>query len=318
MNWFRKFSLVFAILAGACGELPQPFEHGQQKTVYPLAELAVDVRITPVADLPGPAGRALAQAVAKNLGAYGVTATQRDQAPSRFILEGRAEEAYGPSGNTADIIVIWNLRERDGEETGIHVQELPSAWTHWEPLDAGMILSLGEQPAKAIAALIGVDAELLPSKIGHVRQGIYVAGVAGAPGDGNTTLAAAIRRTLSARGTATTDEKKAAAYILRAHVNIDPPNEGEQHIEIVWRINRPGGEMVGKAAQENMIPARSLDKKWGPIAGYAAAAAVDGIQDILDRDKRNDTRAGIVLPPNSDLTPPKAPKPPPPSSQAGS
>ncbi|MBT3360928.1 MAG: hypothetical protein HN403_14995 [Rhodospirillales bacterium] len=304
MRRLKILLVVLATFAAACGELPQPFEHAQQKITYPLAELAVDVRVLPVAGLPGPAGRALARAVVINLGAYGVTASHRENTASRFVLEGSIEEAFGATGNRATMVVHWALRETGGEQTGIHVQEIQSAWSDWQPHDTGTILALGAPPAKAIAGLVGVDAELPPSAMGQVREGIFVRGVVGAPGDGNTSLAAAMRRALSVLGVATVDNAEAAAYVLRAIVTADPPKQEEQRIAIVWRVERPNGDLMGEAAQENAIDAGSLDGKWGATAGYAATAAVDGIEEIMDRGKASKMGGAITLPPNSELVPP--------------
>jgi len=304
MHWFRNFSLILVLIVPACGELPQPFEHGQQKTTYPLAELAVDVRVLPVKGFSRPAGRALARAVAINLGAFGVTGTHRGNAASRFILDGTVTKAYGVTEDHATLLIQWTLRERGGEETGIHVQELHAVWLDWESSDTSVIIGAAASPAKAIAGLVGVDAELPPSAIGKVSTAIFIHGVAGAPGDGNKSLAVAIRRNLSARGAATFDSPDGVAFIVRATVKVDPPNQREQRISIVWRVDRPNGDPLGEASQVNTIPAGSLDGKWGAVAGYVAAAAVDGIQEILDRSKASETSGTITVPPNSNLVPP--------------
>ena len=137
-----------------------------------------------------------------------------------------------------------------------------------------------------------------------VRAGIFVEGVSGAPGDGNASLAAAMRRALSIRDIAVTEGEATAAHILRATVKADTPTGDQQRIAIVWRLENAGGELLGEAAQENAIEAGSLDGKWGTVAGYAAAAAVDGIEEILERSKASETGGTITLPPNSDLAPP--------------
>lgn len=314
MHRFSIISLAFVLFAAACGELPLPFEHRQQKAAYPLAELAVEVRVLPLSGLLKHRGRALARAVAINLGAHGFTATFGNTGASRFILQGSVEKAFDVSQDGATLLIHWSLRERNGEPVGLHVQELQTVWADWGPPDAGDVMAFGAPPAKAIAGLIEVDAELPPGAMATGRTGIFVQGVTGAPGDGNNSLAAAMRRALAIRSIATADTATTAAHILRATVKADAPSADQQSIAIVWRLDNPKGELLGEAAQQNTIEAGSLNAKWGPVAGYAAAAAVDGIEEILARKKGNETGGRtIILPPNSNLVPPEAPKTAPPA-----
>ena len=121
----------------ACGEVPQPFAHARTATPYPLAALILDVRVAPVAGLPDAAGRGLAQAMAENLGGYGVTATDRDDTPSRFVLTGRATAEPPDGERIADLLITWTLNDAEGTQIGLHIQELRTAWTDWQPLDMG-------------------------------------------------------------------------------------------------------------------------------------------------------------------------------------
>lgn len=293
---------VFALLllAAACGPLPQPFEHDAEGRSYPLAELAIDVRVAPVGGLPASAGEALARAVAENLGAYGVTATSRPGTASRFVLLG----VYGPG----DATIVWTLYDADGEATGIHAQavEVP-------PVDVGAIQAAGWMPAKALAALVGVDAELPAVTVPGGRQGIFLTGVAGAPGDGDTALAKALRQALEASSFGSADSAEAAAHFVQGTVTADPPREGSQRIAIRWQVTTADGHEVGEANQENMVPAGRLDRRWGGIAVLAAQAAAEGIAEILQQAgndgtaSRSDGRPSIVLPPSGDLPPPAGP-----------
>ncbi len=312
----RFFGLLIALLPlamAACGDLPQPFAHSRTATSYPLAALTLDGRVTPVEGLPDAAGRGLAQAMAENLGGYGVTATDRDGAPSRFVLNGRAS-AEPPSGETiADLLITWTLNDAEGTQTGLHVQELRAAWTDWQPVDMGLMRAFAAAPAKAVAALVGVDADLPAGAAAEpAGDSLFVAGVVGAPGDGNTALAAAIARELAAAGLTVVTERTAAALILRGEVAVGPASGGEQPVALTWRVELPDGSPVGEAAQENAVPAGSLDGAWGPVAGYASAAAIEGIRAIIERRKAQGRQpAGIALPAEPVLPPPpgRAPAP---------
>jgi len=209
------FLSAFLVLA-ACGPLPQPFEHNMQGSAYPLAELAIDVRVAPVAGLPAATGEGLARAVAENLGAFGVTATSRPGIASRFVLQGvYAEPGAAP---LADATILWTLYDADGEATGIHSQaiEVPFA------ANAETIGAAGRQPAKALAALVGVDAEL-PATGPRARRGVFLAEITGAPGDGNAALATALRHALQGGPFGLAETADGAAHVVRGIVAADRP-----------------------------------------------------------------------------------------------
>lgn len=310
----RLRALVLIALAllpvAACGPLPHPFEHGPERAAYPLAELTLDVRVAPVEGLPGDISRTLTRAVAENLGGHGVTAVQRMETPARLVLSGKAAPPGEQENPDSTVQVGWTLYDADGVETGIHVQDLQVTRSELDSLDSGALRDLGATAAKAIAALIGIDSELPGGASTKRRGGLYVETVSGAPGDGNTALTAAIRRALETADIAVAADIDRAEHVLSCEVAVDPPAENGQGVAILWRISRPGGASIGEASQTNTVPTGSLDGRWGPVAGYAATAAIDGIQDILRRQQSRGTRPGFLVPATSDLPPPGVLRPP--------
>ena len=312
----RGAIVALLVLAAACGPLPHPFEHPADGPGYPLAALAIDVRVSPVAGLPAPAGAALAQAVAESLGAFGVTASVRTAIASRFLLEGSYADPEPDAGAPHDALIVWTLFDDEGEATGIHTQAVDAALAAGP--DAAALRAAGTAPAKALAGLIGADAELPPTAAGGSRRaGLFVAGITGAPGDGNTALAIALRLVLADSGLGSTDTADAAAYVLRGTVAVEPPRDGGQPVEIRWQVATRDGKEVGEAVQRNAVPAGRLDGPWGAVAGLAARAAVDGIADILGRAADGDAgtaetepRPAIILPPSTALPAPAYRAPP--------
>jgi hypothetical protein len=110
--------------------------------------------------------------------------------------------------------------------------------------------------------------------------------VSGAPGDGNSSLAAAMRRELEEKGVQVA-EAGPSAYRVGADVKIKPPKDGMQAISINWTVNDPKGTEVAKITQNNEVPAGYLDKSWGQSAEDAAKAASVQIKQVI-----TDHRAG--------------------------
>lgn len=315
MRLIRGILLGLLALSAACGPLPHPFQQDKDGAGNPLAQLAIDVRVAPVAGLPSPADTGLARAVAENLGAYGVTATSRPGAVSRFVLEGvlYAEDEASPGAAAgppeAGTVILWTLLDGDGVATGIHTQSLAA----FDGLltDPETLRAAGAASAKAMAGLVGVDAEL-PAKAAVARRGVFLAGVTGAPGDGNQALAQAMRAVLVHGPFGLAETADDATHVVHGAVVADPPDKAAQRIEIRWRITTPDGMEVGEAKQENLVPAGQLDRRWGGVAMLAAQAAADGIAEILRQARdsergRDDGEGPIALPAAADLPPPAAP-----------
>jgi hypothetical protein len=113
-----------------------------------------------------------------------------------------------------------------------------------------------------------------------------VPSVTGAPGDGTTSLTAAIQRELQAKGIQLIDRPTRGTYRVEGAVLLGPPNDGKQAIQIEWVVRDPNGKKLGTVSQKNDIPEGSLDGTWGGVADQAAGAAVKGILKLLPNGGR--------------------------------
>jgi hypothetical protein len=111
----------------------------------------------------------------------------------------------------------------------------------------------------------------------------YVAPVSGAPGDGRTSLTAALRKRLATGGAKITTTASHSAYAVRGEVTLTDAGAGKQTIRIDWRVNDPSGRRLGTVTQQNTIPKNSLSGNWGAVADAAAGAAADGILKLIPK-----------------------------------
>jgi hypothetical protein len=107
--------------------------------------------------------------------------------------------------------------------------------------------------------------------------------VVGAPGDGATSLATALRNELVRNGVRPTLPGVRSSYRVEGRVKVGPAVGGQQPIKIDWVVRDPKGVSLGTVSQENKIPAGSLNGKWGSTANAAATAATQGILKLLPR-----------------------------------
>ncbi len=88
--------------------------------------------------------------------------------------------------------------------------------------------------------------------------------VAGAPGDGEQALAAALGKRLSAAGVKTAASLAANVYSVEGIVKMTAVKGGRQSVRIDWTIFGPDGNTLGGVSQTRIVRKGSLDKKMGP------------------------------------------------------
>lgn len=107
--------------------------------------------------------------------------------------------------------------------------------------------------------------------------------VAGAPGDGEEALAAALSRQLAARGLTPATAFQANVYDVQGTVRVAPGAKGKETVTIIWVVLGPDGTQLGVTRQTKDVRKGSLDKKWGPAASAAAAAAAEDIVKLIPK-----------------------------------
>lgn len=105
--------------------------------------------------------------------------------------------------------------------------------------------------------------------------------VAGAPGDGDQALAAALSRQLEKRGLKPADAFQANVYEVQGTVRVAPAPKGKETVVIVWVVLGPDGIQLGVTRQTKAVRKGSLAKKWGKAADAAAAAAAEDIAKLI-------------------------------------
>jgi hypothetical protein len=254
---WRAAALLLALLfaAGACTPLPQPFRNRPGAQAQRLATpLALRLAVPPPrgALLPDAPARALADRVAAALQAQEVPAVATD-AP--LPLDWRVEIAAERRG--ASVLPRFRLLDADNRPQAA-ADGAPVPLRDWSEPTPETLSAVAAAAAPALQRLLlQVEAARKATDPASLAAGpprIRVGGVRGAPGDGNTTLAARIREQLGAQGFAVQDSAEAASYAVEGEVAVAPPARGVQRVEIQWIVSRRDGEELGRVAQLNEVP----------------------------------------------------------------
>ena len=122
----------------------------------------------------------------------------------------------------------------------------------------------------------------LPPRAASSGLAVVVPRVSGAPGDGSASLSLALQNELRKNGIKlASGAAVASAHRVEGKVVMGKDKGGKQPISIDWVVKDPRGAKLGTVSQNNEVAAGSLNGKWGPIAGAAAAAAAQGIVRLL-------------------------------------
>lgn len=140
------------------------------------------------------------------------------------------------------------------------------------PAPSGGVLSAQAEQRPQAAAAVETRSEIVA----------VVQPVTGAPGDGQSSLTAAMRRHLESAGVKLVESDSASAYKVRGSVELGAADSGQQPITIRWLVVNPSGDTMAKAVvQRNKVPEGSLNGEWGQVADLAASEAAKSVAKLI-------------------------------------
>lgn len=204
------------------------------------------------------------------------------------------------------ISYIWDVADAKGERvarvSGDEIIASRSGSDPWSGVDSAALRRIAEKTTSQIAASMpgGSSAPVASSPSAASRApGVapsapaarkapgkvmaLVSPVSGAPGDGKSSLTAALKKRLYAGGVKLASAAAGNVYTVKGKVSLTSASGGRESIRIDWQVIDPKGKRLGTVSQQNTIPKGSLNGPWGPIADAAAGAAADGIIKLLPK-----------------------------------
>lgn len=281
-------ALAAGILLAACGQLPRPFQP-EDKSGNALLNLrdGAGIVVQPIAGAPTAGGQILAEALVARLRDRDIPAgTENGNLGSRHLM-GRAAVRPLPGGRE-EILLYWEMREPDGGRTGILTQRREQAAGAWAAGAPALLETLAEALAPEVAALVQdpalassprVKAAAIP---GFPGARLVVLQIPGAPGDAAHSLPNALEAALQAAKLPVADRIGDNDLLILGDVAVGPKDGDLQTVAIRWSlVSARDDRELGEIAQQNVVPAGSLDGPWGPVADEVARAAASGLLDLL-------------------------------------
>jgi hypothetical protein len=283
----RRWAAALLLALGSCQPLPHPFADDRPPASLLTVRDSAGVTIGPIAGAPEATAEKLREAVAKELQKHDIPASASTASLSSYQLSGRIEEAP-PALGKARVTVYWSLRTAAGKVIGERQPYSEASPADWTAGADGPVGELAAASAETLAPLLSDEplphplAEAATATEGRIR--LAIGGVAGAPGDGDTSLAGSVTAVLKRHDFDIIDDPKSQGVLkLSGQVAMSSGEPGKQHIKIVWHLRRADGSEVGTVGQENEVPKGTLDGAWGDVAYTVAVAAESGILELVAR-----------------------------------
>ncbi|MDF1734140.1 MAG: hypothetical protein P1U37_02570 [Minwuia sp.] len=272
--------MFLSVLVTACGQVPQPFRPAGEKTaaVARAPGPTIALVVLPLQGIDTGPLDALTNRVVIELQKAEIAATVAD-IPNRYRLAGNVRRLRGDGADTT-LAFRWTLLDPTGAATdGLdHVERLVTEdWLTARPI---AIHTLAVTAAAHLVRLVNGDLPVAEAVQPPAR--ISLAGIAGAPGDGNRALDTAIRTALSKQGLTLGPVSGATRATLELHVVVAASDKTSDRVTLLWLVRDATGRERGRLEQQNTVPAGRLSRRWGEIADLAAGAAAPDLARILE------------------------------------
>ena len=261
-------AVLAALGLAACDNLPQPFRHQGPPPPLTRPVEARAVVVQPVDDTP--AARAMAAALVGALTAREIPALMGSPTAGARLLHGTAAVADG------QVALDWVLDGPDHRPQSSTRQTLPAAtWQQAAPE------ALDPLAGQAVAALTADTPEPVPvAPAAPHRPTVRLQPPSGAPGDGDTALALAMKNALERHGILVVGE--GGDYLVEARITITSSQPGEQMLAVAWVMHGNDGKVMATINQNGAVAAGRLEQPWGGLARQIAEGGAEGVAQVLD------------------------------------
>lgn len=225
--------------------------------------------------------------------------------PADYTLRGYLVASAEKKG--AKISYIWDVTDAKGQRVGrVSGDETVPNRTGsdpWSGVDSTVLRNIANKTASQVAASLpqggGTPTTVSPgpapsgpasgpppsspavASTNPREMTVMVTPVAGAPGDGEKSLTAALKKRLSASGVKVASGPDRSAHTVKGTITLADLTGGKQSVRIDWLVTAPGGKRLGTIVEKSTIPEGSLNGPWGAIADAAAAKAATDIINLL-------------------------------------
>jgi hypothetical protein len=277
----KKKSLPFLLMLSACGTLPQPFYGNPGAEGAKLATPPPPILIVPK---PGQAllGDDAAKLYAADLAAAFVALDVPSIAGPAGSTDWRLVTTASLHGN--EVIPAYRVLGPDGKTYG-RQNGAPADAAGWANGNAEVLQKAAGTDALALCKLLGdINARVQgsnPESLENRPARVYLAGVTGAPTDGDNALALDIGRDLPGANIGMVDNPAQADFVVSGAVKAQADQHRQILVELVWTVRDSNHRVIGAVTQLHDLNPADITPYWGDVAAAAAAEGASGVQQVI-------------------------------------
>jgi hypothetical protein len=280
-----------ALLLTSCGTLPEPF-YGNPGTA--AARLAVPP--PPVLIVPTPTNALLSNDAAKLYASDLATALVAADIPSVAKPADKTDWQIITTATLSGTQVIphYQINGPDGKtygnEDGASIDA--AAWANGTPdtLNHAAVTDAATL-SKLLAAVNASIQQSNPNSLENRPARLFVAGVSGAPGDGNNALSLDMTRDLPKLGMQLVDKPSQADFVINGVVKTKADANNQILVEIDWMIHDANSRKIGQVTQLHDLNLSDITPYWGDVAAAAATEGAGGIHEAVQNATLKKTSA---------------------------
>ncbi|MGH6947535.1 MAG: hypothetical protein ACREDZ_09420 [Kiloniellales bacterium] len=284
-----KALLALSLLAAfaACGELPRPFA-AESRGDNPL--LTLDGRagalVLPFDHLPPGTTRAAAEAarsaLAGALVAEGLPSVTSGGNRESLLVAGTVELRGKGSGKSEEVVALWRLLDTNGRALIQAEQRRALPAGSWSRKADEILTELAAEAAPELAARALGPAESPAAIPGYPDARLVLLPPDPAPGDSADSLPKALAEKLAEAGVPLGRKIEKRDLLLRGKIRLEPAGSTLDQVTLQWVLVRASdGAELGEVSQQTLVPAGSLNGRWGESAHEAALGAADGLLELI-------------------------------------
>lgn len=298
------FAVLLLMCLGACGGGPGSPSGSFWSSATSLLSRSTKVAVAPIIGTPPQVATDLTDALVAAGKDRSLTLIPGTSSSANYTLRGYLVATNERGG--AKISYIWDVTDAQGGRVArVSGDEMISGHASgdpWAAIDSATLRSIAGKTTSQLAATLSRGGGGAPSAVAASEpspattataapaaapsaksNGVVVAPVAGAPGDGQRSLTTALKKRLYAGGIKLANGTTDNVYMVKGSVVLSDASGGKQSIRIDWLVLDPSGRKLGTVSQQNTIPRGSLNGPWGAVADAAAGAAAVGIIKLLPK-----------------------------------
>lgn len=282
----HRLALFIPLLLAGCGTLPQPFlgRPGPEGALLSIPP-------PPVLIVPPPRDAMLGDKAARLYASDLAQALVKRNVPSLARPAGKADWKLIAQARILqnEIIPAFSIIGPTGRTYG-HATIAPVAEQAWANGAPAVLKASAESAAAELATqLSAINASVQqsnPLSLENRPPRVLLAGINGAPGDGDHALAINLRRDLPQLGLVMVKAKHDADFVIAGVVKVSPSTHsqgkaGTDIVELDWMVRGQGGQFIGKVSQLHDLKPSQMAPYWGDVAMAAAQQAALGLKQVI-------------------------------------